>query len=85
MDVYEVLLNCLSENGEGKSIFRTITVVLDMLSPPFQVEAVATSLHTLNLSWVPPDCDDPMSLSFIIIYNLVSNFSQNSTTVLTDQ
>lgn len=84
LDVYEVLLNCISENGEGESISRTIAVALDILSPPSQIEAVATSLQTLNLSWVPSDSVDPSSLIFIITYNPVSNFSQNSTTIFTD-
>lgn len=84
MDVYEVLLNCISENEEGESVSRTIAVVLDILSPPYQIEAIATSLHTANLSWVPPDNVDASTLLFIITYNLVSNFSQNSTTISTD-
>ncbi|XP_060838288.1 protogenin B-like [Rhopalosiphum padi] len=84
LDVYEVLLNCVSESGEGESVYRIIAVKSDTLSPPSQIEAVATSLQTLNLSWVPPDFDDPSSLLFIISYNPVSNFSQNSTTVFTD-
>jgi len=85
LDVYEVLLNCVSESGEGESVYRIIAVKSDTLSPPSQIEAVATSLQTLNLSWVPPDFDDPSSLLFIISYNPVSNFSQNSTTVFTDR
>lgn len=84
MDVYEVLLNCISENEEGVSVSRTIAVVLDILSPPSQIEAIATSLHTVNLSWVPPDNVDASTLLFIITYNTVSNFSQNSTTISTD-
>lgn len=84
MDVYEVLLNCISESGEGESVYRTIAVMSDMLSPPSQIEAVATSLQTLNLSWVSLDFVDPSSLVFIINYQPVSNFSQNSTTVYTD-
>lgn len=84
MDVYEVLLNCVSENGEGESVLKTIAVVLEILSPPTQIEAVATSLHTLNLSWVPPDSVDLSSLLFIITYHPVSNSSQNSTTVFTE-
>lgn len=84
MDVYEVLLNCVSENGEGESVSKTIAVVLDILSPPSQIEAVATSLHTINLSWVPPDNIDASTLLFIITYNPISNFTQNSTTISTD-
>jgi len=84
LDIYEVLLNCISESGEGESVSRTIAVVLDILSPPTQIEAVATPFQTLNLSWVPPNSVDPSSLLFIITYNLVSNFSQNSTTISTD-
>jgi len=84
LDIYEVLLNCISESGEGESISKTIAVASDILSPPSQIEAVATSLQTLNLSWVPSDSVDPLSLIFIITYNPVSNFSQNSTTVFTD-
>jgi hypothetical protein len=82
--VYEVLLNCVSNNRQGESVFRTIAVVLDILSPPSQIEAVATSFHSLNLSWVPPDSVDLSSLLFIITYNSVSNYSQNSTTIFTD-
>jgi len=84
LDVYEVLLNCISESGEGESVYRTIAVMSDMLSPPSQIEAVATSLQTLNLSWVSLDFVDPSSLVFIINYKPISNFSQNSTTVYTD-
>ncbi|CAH1721858.1 unnamed protein product [Aphis gossypii] len=84
LDVYEVLLNCISESGEGKSAYRTIAVMSDMLSPPSQIEAVATSLQTLNLSWVSLDFVDPSSLVFIINYKPISNFSQNSTTIYTD-
>jgi len=85
MDVYEVLLNCASENGgEGESVSRTIAVGSNILSPPSQIEAVATSLHTLNLSWTLPDSIDLSSSLFIITYNPVSNSSQNSTTVFTD-
>lgn len=84
MDVYEVLLNCVSENGEGETVSKIISVVLDILSPPSQIEAVATSLHSLNLSWIPPDSADLSSLLFIITYNPVSNTSQNSTTIFTD-
>lgn len=84
MDVYEVLLNCISESGEGESVYKTIAVMSDMLSPPSQIEAVATSLQTLNLSWVSLDFVDPSSLVYIINYHPVSNFSQNSTTVYTD-
>uniref|UniRef100_A0A2S2PYT6 Protogenin n=1 Tax=Sipha flava TaxID=143950 RepID=A0A2S2PYT6_9HEMI len=84
LEVYEVLLNCVSNNRQGESVFRTIAVVLDILSPPSQIEAVATSFHSLNLSWVPPDSVDLSSLLFIITYNSVSNYSQNSTTIFTD-
>lgn len=85
MDVYEVLLNCVSNYGEGESVSKTIAIIVDILSPPSQIEAVATSLHSLNLSWVPPDSIDLSSLLFIITYNPVSNFSQNSTTIFTDE
>lgn len=86
MDVYEILLNCVSENREGKSVTRTIAVLLDMFSPPSQIEAVSTSLHTINVSWVPPESVDLRSLLFIITYNPIYNISQNvtSTTVFTD-
>lgn len=86
MDVYEVLLNCVSDsNGEGETVSTTIAIVVEILSPPSQIEAVATSLHTLNLSWVPPDFIDLSSSLFIITYNPVSNSSQNSSTVFTDE
>lgn len=86
MDVYEVLLNCVSENKEGESVTKTIAVLLEMFSPPSQIEAVATSLHTVNVSWVSPDSVDQSSLVFIITYNPISNISQNvtSTTVFTE-
>lgn len=84
MDVYEVLLNCVSNIGEGTSVSRSIAVVLDILSPPSQIEAVATSLHTLNLSWVPPDFVELSSVLFIITYKPIFNFSENSTTVITN-
>ncbi|XP_050421746.1 protogenin B-like [Adelges cooleyi] len=84
MDVYEVLLNCVSDSGEGESVSTTISVLLEILSPPTQIEAIATSVFTLNLSWVPPSTDDPTSLLYIISYSGLSNASQNSTTVTTD-
>lgn len=84
MDVYEVLLNCVSANEDGGSVFRTIAVVTDTLFPPSDIEAVANSLHTLRLSWVSPAAIDTSSLVFYITYNSVSNYSQNSTTVITD-
>lgn len=84
MDVYEVLLNCVSDIGEGKSVSRSISVVLDILSPPSQIEAIAISLHTLNLSWVPPDSVELSSLMSIITYYPIFNFSENSTTIITD-
>lgn len=84
MDVYEVLLNCVSDIGEGVSVSRSISVFSDILSPPSQIEAVAISLHALNLSWVPPDSVELSSLMSIITYNPTFNFSENSTTVFTD-
>lgn len=63
---------------------KTIAVVLDILFPPSQVDAVAISLHTLRLSWVPPDGIDPSLLVYYITYNSVANSSQNFTTVSTD-
>lgn len=85
LDIYEVLLNCEFKGRDGESVSRTIAVNLEILSPPSQIEAVATSPHTLNLSWVfPTDIEDPSSLMSIITYYPVSNFSKNSTTVYTD-
>lgn len=84
-DVYEVILNCVSQiGGEGESVAKTISVV-DILPPPSQIEAVASPLHTLNLSWIPPDSIDLSSSLFIITYSPVSNYSQNLTTVYTDE
>lgn len=84
MDAYEVLLNCISKNGEGETVSKIISILVDILSPPSQIEAVATSFQTVNLSWVPPNSDDFSSLRFIIAYNEVSNSSENSTVVFTD-
>jgi len=70
--------------GEGEPVTRTISIV-DILSPPSQIEAVATSFHTLNVSWVPSDLIDLSSSLFIITYNPVSNFSHNSKTVFTNE
>ncbi|VVC40187.1 Hypothetical protein CINCED_3A025745 [Cinara cedri] len=82
MDVYEILLNCVNENKEGESITRIIAIHLNMFSPPSQIEAVATSLHTVNVSWVPPDSEDLSSLLFIITYNLISNSENDTSTTL---
>lgn len=84
LEVYEVLLNCISNDAQGESVSRNIAIVLDLLSPPTQIEAVATSFHTLNLSWVPPDSVDLSYLQFIITYNSVYNSSQNYSTIVTD-
>lgn len=85
MDAYEVLLSCVSKTGEGQTVYRVVSVLVDILSPPSQIEAIATSFQTVNLSWVPPDAIyDSSSLRFIIAYNEVSNSSENSTVVFTD-
>lgn len=85
LDIYEVLLSCVFKGRHGESVSRTIAVDSEILSPPSQIEAVATSPHTLNLSWVSPtDISDLSSLQSIITYHPVSNFTQNSTTVFTD-